>query len=465
MMVDEEKQEQIENTSSLIDCDIENLLVEKCHISMNIFKILLLCICIIIIAIPISKQKISQTNNQINKSDSKNEKIIKPVPELKNKSKPEEKNKPEPEEKNKPEPEEKNKPKPEEKNKPKPEEKNKPEPEEKNKPEPEEKNKPKPEEKNKPKPEEKNKPEPEEKKKPKPEEKNKPKPEEKNKPKPEEKNKPKPEEKNKPKIVVKTDEIYSNYTNETVLVNLYISTHKDFKCDVLKNPAYKILCDDMSQLKNKYHLEVIPTYKDNELYPKKRAYGECAKMYYMYKLYKSGNISSKYVGFFHYRRLFKFKNNIPDLDDIFSKNDVILPKRAKLGNTIYEQFKEYHIVHFLDESIEIIKEKFPDYYPYAHKALSKKICYFSNIFIMRKNDFIKWGDFVYGVLFELDRRYNLTCDDDIKKLMVEEVKKHKTKRPEPDYQSRLEGFVIERLGNIFFDRHFTKIYELHSGGL
>ena len=78
------------------------------------------------------------------------------------------------------------------------------------------------------------------------EEKIKPKPEEKNKPKPEEKNKPKTEEKNEPKS---TEKIDNEYKKEQKLVNLYISTHKDFKCDVLKDRAYKILCDDMSQIK------------------------------------------------------------------------------------------------------------------------------------------------------------------------------------------------------------------------
>ena len=385
MMENEEKQEHLENTSSLIDCDIENLLVEKCHICINIFKIVLLCLCVIIIVIPVTKKNMGQSTKPISKPTTNNEEKIEQ--------------------------------KPEEKNKPKPTDKQ-----------------------------------------------TDTEPDKKTDTIPVEKTDNKQSEKADNKIIEKTDEIYSNYTNETQLVNLYISTHKDFKCDDLKDSSYKILCDDMSQLKNNYSLETMPTYKDNELYPKRRAYGECSKMYYIWKLYKSGNISSKYVGFFHYRRLFKFRNNIPDLDDIFSKNDIILPRKVSFRYSLYNQFKDYHVVHFLDESIEIIKEKFPDYYPYAHKALSKKTGYFCNIFIMKKNDFIKWGNFVYGIILELDRKYNLTSDNDIKKLMSEEVKKHKTKRPDADYQSRLEGFIIERLGNIFYDRHFAKKHELGLTG-
>ena len=84
---------------------------------------------------------------------------------------------------------------------------------------------------------------------------------------------------------------------------------------------------------------------------------------------------------------------------------------------------------------------------------------------MRKDDFIEWGEFVYGVIFELDRRYNLTSDDDIKNLITDELKKYKVKNLIVEFQSRLEGFIIERLSNIFYDKQFTKKHEMNYGGL
>ena len=45
---------------------------------------------------------------------------------------------------------------------------------------------------------------------------------------------------------------------------MYISTHKDFKNNVITNPAYKILCDSKSQLKNNYNLEIIETNINNK---------------------------------------------------------------------------------------------------------------------------------------------------------------------------------------------------------
>ena len=241
------------------------------------------------------------------------------------------------------------------------------------------------------------------------------------------------------------------------LVNMYICTHKDFRNDEITNPVYKILCDEKSQLKRNYKLEIIETNKDNILYPKRRGYSEGSKIYPIWKLYKEGKITSKYVGLFHYRRIFPFRNYIPDLNEIFKKYDVIVKERYTHDMTTYKQFDKYHYVNFLDESVDIIKEKYPEYYEDAQKFLSKKWANYCNIFISTREDFIKWGDFIFGVLLELDRRYNLTSDDEIKDLVM---KKAKVKKSRWEYQARLEAFLMERIGNIFYDHHWKKRFEI-----
>ena len=99
------------------------------------------------------------------------------------------------------------------------------------------------------------------------------------------------------------------------LLNLYICTHKDFPDEINNTKYYKILCDKRNQLNGSYSLEIIPTDKNNELYQKSHGYGECSKIYYIWKQYKIGNISSKYVGFNHYSKIFKFKNKVPNMED------------------------------------------------------------------------------------------------------------------------------------------------------
>ena len=236
---------------------------------------------------------------------------------------------------------------------------------------------------------------------------------------------------------------------------MYICTHKDFRYKVIRNPAYKILCDDKTELTRNYNLEIIETNKNNILYPKRIGYSEGSKIYPIWKLYKEGNITSKYVGLFHYRRVFPFKNDIPNLDEIFEKYDAIVRKKDDLHTSIYKQFEDSHIIHYLDESIDIIKEKYPEYYNDTQVLFNNVTINFCNIFIAKKEDFIKWGELVFGVLLELDNRYNLTTDDDIKKLIMKEPKVIE-KKLDIDYQSRLQAFLMERIGYIFYEHHWKK---------
>ena len=417
-MIDQINDEKLENQLVEQCFDIQDYIEEKYYEYKNIFKIILLCFCLIIIIIPSSKKNIDNRTNQITLPNQKNEPVSKEN-KMKNQGN---------EERNKnilgnnKEPGIKQQDK--EDSEKKPENKEVPGKKQEQNKEPEKKKDYKEEQ--------------------------------------EKKTDKNPSQKKEQKQSEGTDiNDYNNSKSDSNLVNLYIITHKDFNNKAIFNQNYKILVDERSQLKKEYKLEIIPTnVPGNILYPKRIGYGECAKIYPIWKSYKTGNITSKYVGFFHYSRIFKFTNNIPDLDSIFQKFDAILLKRIVMGETNYQLFKRRHIVHFLDESVEIIKEKFPEYTPYCNKYLNKKWANFCNIFIMKKDDFIKWGELVYAVILELDRRYNLTTDEDIKNLMREELKNSTLKMSELDYQSRLEGFIVERIGGIFYEKHFKNIYEV-----
>ena len=189
-------------------------------------------------------------------------------------------------------------------------------------------------------------------------------------------------------------------------LNLYIVTHKDFN-NRLNNPYYKLICDEKSQLKY----------------------------------------------------LFDFKNNIPNLDKIFSKYDAIINKRSLLVETMKEQYSRFHMGHLLDEIEVIIKENFTEFYSTAIKSLNKHYINCCNIFIMKKNDFIKYGEFVFGVLLEFDRRHKINNDNDIQIFIESEGKKMDNKTC-VSCQDRQEGYLMERISNIFYDYQFTNALEI-----
>ena len=245
-------------------------------------------------------------------------------------------------------------------------------------------------------------------------------------------------------------------------LNIYIITHKDFK-NKLTNSYYKILCDDCSNLDWNYNIDLISSNYDNELYMKKIGYCEGSKIYYIWKNYKNNKINTKYVGFNHYRRIFSFLDEIPNLDKIFQEYDVILIERFFFyDKSIKEQYYENHIGENLDQIIQIIKENFTNYYLASLKTMNMTFGHFCNIFIMKKEDFIEYGNFVFGVLFEFDRRNKLKNDDDIKNFIKKLLIKRNSNNIEKTikYQRRLEGFLLERLTNVFYNFKFKNKYEI-----
>ena len=233
-------------------------------------------------------------------------------------------------------------------------------------------------------------------------------------------------------------------------INIFVMAHKDFY-NARNNQIYKIVTDDKTQLKNKYNLTII--YADKGmLYQKRHCYAEMSKLYYIYQLYKSGNLSSKYIGLNHYRRYFNFLDNIPDFDEIFKNFDVILNSKTPLKTSIIMHYCDSTFCKPLLEIINIIKEKKPEYYKTAINALNSKEIYFSNIFIMKKEDFFKYCEFVYDILFELDRRNNFTSDKDVSYYLGNYY-------PETmiDNHMRIQGFLSERLSTIFFEHNFKRI--------
>jgi hypothetical protein len=232
--------------------------------------------------------------------------------------------------------------------------------------------------------------------------------------------------------------------------NIFIAAHKDFN-NSLTNPIYKILADDPTQLKNNYSLHILYTNK-GKLFKKRKSYAEMSKLYYVYELYKNGTLSSKYIGLNHYRRYFDFMDEIPDFDKIFESYDIILPYKSLFNVSLEFQYCSAHLCKVLHEVINIIKEIKPEYYQTAIESLDAKDGYFFNMFIMKKEDFFKYCEFIYDIFFEFDRRHNFTTDKDI----INYLESFFSKEIIP-IQIRIQGFLSERLSSIFFKHNFKKI--------
>ena len=248
--------------------------------------------------------------------------------------------------------------------------------------------------------------------------------------------------------------ILSKHLKEKSLIKIFIMTHKDF-INKRYNHIYYIVADDIKKLKNKYNLNIINA-KKGKLFKMSRAYCEMSKLYFIYQMYKEKKIFSKYIGLNHYRRYFEFTDQIPDLDDIFENYDVILPKKDHHNTSVKERYCKRHICKIFIDSLNIIKRIKPDYYDTALKFANNTNIYYFNIFIMKIEDFYKYCEFMFDVLFELNKKYNFKTDYDVlqytKKIFNDTKKAYR--------QSRIYGFLSERLGNIFYNKYFKRIKEI-----
>lgn len=165
------------------------------------------------------------------------------------------------------------------------------------------------------------------------------------------------------------------------------------------------------------------------------------------------------VGLNHYRRYFDFtkkwpkfsaekrfvstenflktKYEFPDLELTLQKYDIILPiaRHWRVSNT--KQYGDYHIAKDWEMLRQIIKERSPQYMPAFENTMdhsNKAVGY--NMFITHWKHFEVYSEWLFDILFEVERRVP-PIDDLI--------------------QSRIYGYMSERLINVFCEHHQLRI--------
>ena len=168
------------------------------------------------------------------------------------------------------------------------------------------------------------------------------------------------------------------------------------------------------------------------------------------------------IGLNHYRRFYDFQRKwpqfsadkrfvetktfleqdyyFPDLEKLLSKYDIILPvaRHWRVSNT--QKYAEYHIAKDWEMLRQIIKERSPQYIPAFEKTMdhsNKAVGY--NMFITHWKHFEAYSEWLFDILFEVERRVP-PIDDPV--------------------QSRIYGYMSERLINVFCEHHQLRIKHL-----
>ena len=192
-------------------------------------------------------------------------------------------------------------------------------------------------------------------------------------------------------------------------IKIIVATHKKYKM-----PEDEIYLPIQVGAEGK---EGLGYQKDNEgenISLKNPYYCELTGLYWAWK-----NLNADYIGLSHYRRHFACCKNIPkkeenkfeillnkeQVEKTLEKADIILPNKRKYYiENLYDHYKHTMHIEPLDETRKIIEEQCPEYLIEFDKLHKRTSAHMFNMFIMKKELLDKYCDWMFKILFELEKR-------------------------------------------------------------
>lgn len=261
--------------------------------------------------------------------------------------------------------------------------------------------------------------------------------------------------------------------SESVKTRILVSCHKP--AAVIENSIIKPI--QLNAASNKVHFDgMLRDDEGDNISKLNPMYCELTAQYWAWK-----NTNYEYYGFCHYRRYFSFVNTVFPEDGwgnvvesypsqamiekygLDEKNilkaidgyDIITTRRQDLHKmprrfeSIYDHYKRAPHLHIDDLKLmlEIIDEKYPEYSESAHEFVKGHKACFCNMYIMKREYFERYAEWMFGVLDEFCKRADMTLYD--------------------TEAMRTPGHLSERLFNIFLiqlkkEKPGVRIKELQS---
>lgn len=167
------------------------------------------------------------------------------------------------------------------------------------------------------------------------------------------------------------------------------------------------------------------------------------------------NLQCDYIGLVHYRRYFaeinvrhmfskdKFNHILSEssMESILKNYDIILPKkRCYYIENLYDHYAHTHYSIHLDETRNIIKKYHSEYLNAFDCVMKRKSAHMFNMFIMKKSLADDYCDWLFSILFELEKKIDVTKYD--------------------HFQARLFGRVSELLLDVWIEKNNLKYKEV-----
>lgn len=223
-------------------------------------------------------------------------------------------------------------------------------------------------------------------------------------------------------------------------IRIIIATHKKYRM-----PKSEMYTPVQVGAEGKASLCYYRDNKGDNISEKNPSYCELTGLYWAWK-----NVDADFLGLVHYRRHFTNKSfwqrlgkdkfecvlTREEASALTEEYDVILPrKRRYYIESLYSHYAHTHYSVHLDETRKIIKEIYPDYLSAYDKVINQRSAYMFNMMIMKKEHFDSYCEWLFNILFELEKR---TSTSDLS-----------------DFQGRFYGRVSEILFNVWLSKQIS----------
>lgn len=237
-------------------------------------------------------------------------------------------------------------------------------------------------------------------------------------------------------------------------IKIIIALHK--KYHMPDDPAYYPIHVGAA---GKERIGCQPDDSGENISSKNAGFCELTGLYWAWK-----NLECDYLGLVHYRRYFTVRSRFEvwragrgkeeKLNCVLSSEearrilghcDIVVPgKRRYYIETLYSHYSHSHYHEHLDVTRDIVAEKYPEYLPAFDRVMKQSYGYMFNMFIMSRQLSDQYCDWLFDILFELEKRIDL-----------------------PDisaFQSRLYGRVSEIIFNVWLsyqvEKHGYRVQEI-----
>lgn len=168
-------------------------------------------------------------------------------------------------------------------------------------------------------------------------------------------------------------------------------------------------------------------------------YAELSGVYWVWK----NDRNTENVGICHYRRYLTSEEGYvfteAEYEQILSEYDIITTKLLELPGSYRDGFGAHHNINTLDETGRVILELCPEYYDTFVRLVYQNRTYFGNIMVAKKELYDAYCEWLFTILFALQKRIDLSFTD--------------------DYHRRVFGFISEFLLYVWVTANQYRAFE------